>query len=192
MNTSLKRLVIGVSGASGVIYAIRLLKKLAERKDIETYLITSKAVEKIILEETNITLQDLTNLVTASYSENDLDAPLNSGSFLTDGMIIVPCSLKTLAAIALGLSNNVTARAAEVTLKEKRPLILVPRETPLSVAALRNMYRASLNGATILPAMPAFYHKPKDINGLVDYIIGKIFDQLKLRHNLYKRWRESE
>lgn len=192
MNTSLKRLVVGISGASGVIYAIRLLERLAERKDIETYLITSKVVEKILMEETSSTLQDLSNLVTKSYSENDLDAPLNSGSFLTDGMIIVPCSLKTLAAIAVGLSNNVIARAAEVTLKEKRPLIVVPRETPLSLAALRNMYRASLNGATILPAMPAFYHKPHDINELVDYIIGKIFDQLNLHHNLYKRWRESE
>ncbi len=191
MNASLKRLVIGISGASGVIYAIRLLERLAERKDIETYLITSKAVENILLEEAGITTQNLSTLVTASYSENDLNAPLNSGSFLTDGMIIVPCSLKTLAAIALGLSNNVIARVAEVTLKEKRPLILVPRETPLSLAALRNMYRVSLNGAVMLPAMPAFYHKPKDINELVDYIIGKIFDQLKLHHNLYQRWRES-
>ncbi len=127
-------------------------------------------------------------MASRSYSEDDLKAPISSGSFLTDGMVVVPCSLKTLAAIASGFSNNLTARAAEVTLKEGRKLILVPRETPLSLTALRNMCRAAESGAIILPAMPAFYFKPKSLEDLTDYITGKILDQFKISHNLYSRW----
>ncbi|MBS7644818.1 MAG: UbiX family flavin prenyltransferase [Candidatus Bathyarchaeia archaeon] len=182
-----ERLIVAISGASGVIYAVRLLKVLKE-KGVEVYLIVSDAARRILEEESSMKLDNLKGMASRCYGESDLDSPLNSGSFETDGMIVVPCSLKTLAGIALGFPHNLIVRAAEVTLKEGRKLVLVPRETPLSLSALRNMCRAAENGAVILPAMPAFYFKPERLEELVDYIVGKILDQFKISHNLYTRW----
>ncbi len=183
----IERLVVGVTGASGVIYAKRLLEVLSE-KNIETHVIVSKTAEKIIKHELEMSRVEFEKLGRYSYREDEVDAPLSSGSFKTDGMIIIPCSLKTLAGIASGYTDNLILRAADVTLKEKRTLVLVPRETPLNAIHLYNMLKLARIGAIILPAMPAFYHKPKKIEELVDFITGKILDILGIEHQLFKRW----
>jgi len=181
------RLIVAITGASGVIYGKRLLEVLRE-KGVETHLIVSKVGKKIIEHELGITESELEKLANHIYEEEDLAAPLASGTFLTDGMIIIPCSTKTLAGIVHGYSENLILRAAEVALKERRKLILVPRETPLSVVHLRNLLELAIQGVVIIPAMPAFYHKPKDIDGLVDFVVGKVLDSLGITHELFKRW----
>jgi 4-hydroxy-3-polyprenylbenzoate decarboxylase len=184
------RLIVAITGASGVIYGKRLLKVLRE-KNVETHLIISKAAEKVIEYELGMAKEDLEKLADHAYDVDDWSAPIVSGSFKTDGMIIIPCSMKTLAGIAHGYSDNLVLRAADVTLKEKRRLILVPRETPLNVVHLRNMLVLAKQGAVIVPAMPAYYHKPKDIDDQVDFVVGKVLDLLEIKHTLYKRWREA-
>lgn len=181
------RLIVAITGASGVIYGKRLLEVL-RKKNIETHLIVSRSSEKIIRHELGITKSELEKLANYAYEENDLAAPLSSGSFLTDGTVIIPCSTKTLAGIAHGYSENLILRAAEVTLKERRKLIIVPRETPLSTVHLRNLLDLSTQGVIIIPAMPAFYHKPKSISELVDFIVGKVLDSLGIMHELFERW----
>jgi len=181
------RLVVGVTGASGVVYAKRLLEVLKD-KNIETHIVVSKTAERIIKHELEMDRADFEKLGRYCYREDHVDAPLASGSFKTDGMIIIPCSLKTLAGIASGYADNLILRAADVTLKEKRKLILVPRETPLNAIHLRNMLELAKIGVVILPAMPAFYHKPKSIHELVDFIVGKILDIFEIEHELFKRW----
>ncbi|MEM0079229.1 MAG: UbiX family flavin prenyltransferase [Nitrososphaerota archaeon] len=181
------RFIVAITGASGVIYGKRLLEVLKD-KDAEIHLVISRSAEKIIEYELGVSRRDLEKYADYNYSENDLDSPLASGSFKTDGMIIVPCSLKTIAGIASGFSSNLILRAADVTIKEGRKLILVPRETPLSSIHLRNMLELARIGVVILPAMPAFYHKPTSIQDLVDFIVGKILDNLGIEHNLYRRW----
>jgi 4-hydroxy-3-polyprenylbenzoate decarboxylase len=184
------RLIVAITGASGVIYGMRLLKVLQE-KNVETHLIISKAAEKVVEHELEKTKADIEKLAIYTYNVDDWSAPIVSGSFKTDGMIIIPCSMKTLAGVAHGYSDNLVLRAADVTLKEKRTLVLVPRETPLNVVHLRNMLMLAKQGVTILPAMPAYYHKPKDFDDLVDFIVGKVLDLLGINHALYKRWSES-
>ncbi|MDH5713444.1 MAG: UbiX family flavin prenyltransferase, partial [Candidatus Bathyarchaeota archaeon] len=178
------------TGASGAVYGERLLKMLRE-KNVETHLIISKAAEKVIEHELEMAKEDVRKLADHAYDVDDWSAPVASGSFKTDGMVIIPCSMKTLAGIAHGYSDNLVLRAADVTLKEKRRLILVPRETPLNVVHLRNMLALAEQGVVIVPAMPAYYHKPKDINDLVDFVVGKVLDLLGIEHKLYKRWREA-
>jgi len=182
------RLVIAITGCSGVIYGVRLLE-VCHQLGIETDLIISQAAERILKHELGKSAEDLRKLATRSCSPADLTAPLASGSVLTDGMVIAPCSMKTLGAIASGYAADLIARAADVALKQNRPLVLVPRETPLNLIHLENMAKLRRAGAIILPAMPAFYHKPRDIAGLVDFIVGKILDVLKVEHQLYQRWR---
>jgi len=182
------RLIVAITGASGVIYGKRLLEVLRE-KNVETHLIISRAAEKVIEHELEIAKGDLEELANYPYDVDDLSAPFVSGSFKTDGMIIIPCSMKTLAGIAHGYSDNLVLRAADVTLKEKRKLVLVPRETPFNVIHLRNMLALAEQGVVIVPAMPAYYHKPKGINDLVDFVVGKVLDLLGIDHTLYKRWR---
>jgi len=182
------RLIVAITGASGVIYGKRLLKVLRE-KNVETHLIISKAAKKVIKHELGTTKEDLEKLAEHVYDVDDWSSPVVSGSFKTDGMIIIPCSMKTLAGIAHGYSDNLILRAADVTLKEKRRLILVPRETPLNVVHLRNMLELAEQGVVIVPAMPAYYHKPKGIGDLVDFVVGKVLDLLGIDHTLYKRWR---
>jgi len=185
------RLILGITGASGVIYGKRLLEVLHDM-NIETHLVISRTAERIIKHELSMVKKDLENLASCVYEDDDWDCQIVSGSFKTDGMIIVPCSMKTLAGIASGYSDNVILRAADVTLKEKRKLVLVPRETPLSAIHLRNMLELAEQGVLIVPAMPAFYHKPKSINEVVDFVVGKILDLLDIEHALYVRWQEIQ
>jgi len=182
------KLVIGISGASGVIYGKRLLEILYDINHIETYLVISKSAQKIIKMELDIDINRLFDLANYCYDSNDISAPISSGSFKTDGMIISPCSMKTLAGIAQGYSSNLLLRAADVTLKERRPLILVPRESPLSAIHLENMLKLARLGVFILPPVPAFYNKPERIEEIVNYTVGKILDIFKINHNLFKRW----
>jgi len=184
------RLIIAITGASGAIYGKRLLEVLRNKK-IETHLIISKAAEKIIEYELEATKKDIEKLASYVYSVDDLAAPISSGSFKTDAMIIIPCSMKTLAGIAHGYTENLILRTADVMLKEKRKLILVPRETPLNIIHLRNMLELAKQGVTIVPAMPAYYHKPKQISDIVDYMVGKVLDCLEIEHRLFKRWSGS-
>jgi 4-hydroxy-3-polyprenylbenzoate decarboxylase len=182
------RLVIAITGCSGVVYGVRLLE-VCSQLGIETDLIVSQAAEYLLKNEMGKSVEDLQRLATRSFSPSDLSAPLASGSVPTDGMVIVPCSMKTLGALASGYAAELITRAADVALKQNRPLVLVPRETPLNLIHLENMVKLKEAGATVLPAMPAFYHEPRDIPGLVDFIVGKILDILKVEHQLYQRWR---
>jgi len=181
------RLIVAITGASGIIYGKRLLEVLQEKR-VETHLIVSKAAEKVIEHELEMTKKDLERLASHVYCVDDLSAPFMSGSFQTDGMIIIPCTMKTLAGIASGYSDNLILRAADVTLKERRKLIVVPRETPLSIVHLRNLLEVAKLGVFVVPAMPAYYHKPKRIDDLVDFVVGKVLDCLGLEHKLFKRW----
>ena len=181
-------LIIAITGCSGVVYGVRLLE-VCRQLGIETDLIVSQAAERILEFELGRTVDNLRKLATRSYSPTDLTAPLASGSTPVDGMVIAPCSMKTLGAIASGYAADLITRTADVALKQNRPLVLVPRETPLNMIHLENMAKLRRAGAIVLPAMPAFYHKPRDIAGLVDFIVGKIFDVLKVEHQLYQRWR---
>jgi len=185
------RLIIAITGASGVIYGKRLLEVLQNKK-IETHLIISNAAEKIIEHELEDTKEDIEKLAHHVYSVDDLTASIASGSFKTDAMIIIPCSMKTLAGITHGYAENLILRVADVMLKEKRKLILVPRETPLNIIHLRNMLELAEQGVTIVPATPAFYHKPTSVPAIVDFIVGKILDLLDIEHTLYVRWKKTK
>lgn len=182
-----KRIVVGISGASGVIYGVRLLNLLKET-DYETHLIISKAGKLNIEIETDHRPGDVIAMADYSYDHADMAAALASGSFLTAGMVVAPCTIKTLAGIANSYTENLLVRAADVTLKEKRKLVLVVRETPLHKGHLRLMAQAADMGAHILPPVPSFYHQPKTIDDIIDQTIGKIFDYLGIAHHLFKRW----
>ncbi|UCE29352.1 MAG: UbiX family flavin prenyltransferase [Candidatus Bathyarchaeota archaeon] len=184
------RLVVAITGASGVIYGERLLQVL-QSKNVETHLIISKAAEKVIEHELETSMNDLKRLANHVYDMDDWSAPMVSGSFKSDGMVIIPCSMKTLAGIVHGYSDNIILRTADVTLKEERRLIIVPRETPLSTIHLRNMLKLAEQNVTIIPAMPAYYHKPQGIDDLVNFVVGKVLDRLEIEHSLVKRWQES-
>ncbi len=184
------KIVIGFSGASGIIYGIRLLEVL-HSINIQTYLIISEWAKKNIVIETTKTLEYVKSLSSVNYDNSKLDASVSSGSFLHDGMVIVPCSMKSLSSIANGYDDTLISRAASVTLKESRKLILVPRETPLSRIHLENMIKVQEAGAIILPAMPGFYHNPSSIDQIVDHLVGKILDQLKIKHDLFSRWKDQ-
>ena len=181
------RLVVGISGASGVIYGLRTLEILHSMK-IETHVVLSQWGEKNIEIETDKTIEYVRSLATALYGNDSLAAPISSGSFLHSGMIIVPCSMKTLASIANGYDETLISRAAGVTLKESRLLVVVPRETPLSRIHLQNMLKLAEAGAVILPALPGFYHKPTSLQDMVDHLVSKIIDQFNIRNNLSRRW----
>ncbi|HYY86775.1 MAG TPA: UbiX family flavin prenyltransferase [Nitrososphaeraceae archaeon] len=184
------KIVIGLSGASGIIYGIRLIEVL-HSINIQTYLIISEWAKKNIEIETDKTLEYVKSLSSVNYDNFRLDASVSSGSFLHDGMVIVPCSMKSLSSIANGYDDTLISRAASVTLKESRKLIIVPRETPLSRIHLENMIKLQQAGAIILPAMPGFYHKPSTIEEIVDHLVGKILDQLNIKHDLFKRWKDQ-
>lgn len=183
----MQRLLVGISGSSGAIYGIRLLEVL-KVIGIETHLIVSNAAKKTIVLETECSVAQVESLASKSYRIDDVAAGPASGSFRTQGMVVVPCSMKTLSGIANGYSDNLLLRAAEVTLKERRPLILVARETPLTTIHIENMLRAARAGATILPAMPGFYTRPRTLGDVVDYLVGKVLDQLNIEHDISGRW----
>jgi 4-hydroxy-3-polyprenylbenzoate decarboxylase len=185
---SSKRLIIGISGASGVIYGIRLLAQLAERPDVETHLVVSRAARLVIAREVEQTIAEIEALADVAYRPDDLAAPIASGSFITDGMVIAPCSIKTLSAIANSYAANLLRRAADVTLKERRPLVLVVRETPLHLGHLRLMAHATEIGATILPPIPAFYGHPQTIENLIDETLGRVLSHVGVENELYTRW----
>lgn len=185
----MRRLVVGISGASGAIYGIRFLELLRAVPDLETHLVISDAGRRTIAEETDWALRDVEALATKKYSDRDIGASLASGSFKTDGMVIVPCSIKSAAAIAHCLTDTLLARAADVTLKEGRPLILVVRETPLHLGHLRMLTQLAEMGAVILPPMPAFYNRPKQIDEIVDHTLARVLDRLRLPHSLVPEWR---
>lgn len=181
------KVLLGIGGASGSIYGIRLFEELLKSK-VETHLIVSYGAKKILEHETKHNFVDLKKKASFCYDNDDMFAGPASGSFQLDAMVVAPCSMKTLSAIANGYSDTLTSRAAFCCLKEGRKLILVIRETPLDLTGIKNMLSVKQAGATILPAMPGFYHKPKKIEDLVDFIVGKILDQLGIKHSLFKRW----
>ena len=183
------KLILAITGASGVIYGKRLLEVL-RNKNVDVHLVISQAAERIIAHELGITKKSLEKLANHFYEVNDWSSPIVSGSFKTDAMVIAPCSMKTLAGIANGFAENVILRAADVALKEKRKLILVPRETPLNTIHLQNMLDLTKQGVIIVPAMPAYYHKPKTIEEIIDFVVGRVLDKLDVEHSLYKRWQE--
>ena len=185
-----KRIIVGISGASGVIYGVRILKLLAQR-DLETHLIISEAGKKNIEIETGYKVDEVAAMSNYTYDNRDVGAALASGSFLTGGMVIIPCTIKTLSGIANSYADNLLVRAADVTLKEKRKLALVVRETPLHKGHLRLMTMAADMGAHIMPPVPSFYHQPKTIDDIIDQTIGKVFDYFGLDHKLFRRWGKS-
>jgi 4-hydroxy-3-polyprenylbenzoate decarboxylase len=178
---------VAITGASGVVYGIRMLEVLKELH-VETYLIMSEWGAKNVKIETDETADYVRSLAAKCYEDDNMAAPVSSGSFKTDGMAIVPCSMKTLASIANAFDDSLVSRAAGVCIKEQRKLVLVPRETPLSKIHLDNMSKLAGAGAVILPAMPGFYHRPKTMNDLIDHVVGKVLDQFNIDHGLFKRW----
>jgi 4-hydroxy-3-polyprenylbenzoate decarboxylase len=180
-------ITVGISGASGVQYGIRLLEVLAE-KGIKTHLVLTDAAKQIIEIETDYTPDTVEKLAAWSYSQKNFSAPIASGSYRTTGMVIAPCSMKTLAAVANGVSDTLLTRAADVCLKEERKLILMTRETPLNLIHLENMLRAKKAGASILPACPGFYSKPKTLDELIDTMVGRALDLLGIENEMYQRW----
>ena len=183
-----QRLVVGITGASGTIYGIRLLEVLRDTP-IETHLVMSEAAKRVAELETGYTPAQVEALADVVYGNDEIDAPISSGSFLTMGMIVAPCSIKSLSAIAHCYNDTLLARAADVVLKERRKLVLVVRETPLHLGHLRLMAEVTEYGAVVLPPVPSFYHQPETIADIVDQTVGKILDQFGVEHDLFKRWR---
>ncbi|HHW91313.1 MAG TPA: UbiX family flavin prenyltransferase [Firmicutes bacterium] len=182
------RLVVGITGASGAIYGIRLLEAL-KKYGVETYLIMTRWAEETIRIETDYAPDYVRSLAYRVLDNNDLGAPVSSGSFRTGGMIIAPCSMKTLAGIATGYTENLMVRAADVCLKERRPLLLLTRETPLNMIHLENMLKLSRAGAVIMPPVPAFYNRPQTIDDLVEHTVGRLLDSVGIANDgLFKRW----
>lgn len=181
-------LIIGITGASGVIYGIRLLELLSKNEAIETHLIISEAGEMNIGYETDWKIEDVKAMASFCYRINDISARIASGSFKTEGMIITPCTVKTMSALANSYADNLLTRAGDVTLKERRKLILLVRETPLHLGHIRSMEKLAEMGAIIMPPVPAFYYRPRTIQDIIDHTIGKILDILGIEHNLFERW----
>jgi 4-hydroxy-3-polyprenylbenzoate decarboxylase len=178
------RYIVAITGCSGIRYGIRLLEELEGEKE----LIVSEMGKKVLEQETDLGYEDMDSLADDVYEDDDLFAPPASGTHKVDAMIICPCSQSTVAKLASGLSDSLITRAASVTMKEHRKLILVPRETPLNEIMLENELRLARAGAVILPASPAFYEEPKGLEDMIDFVVGKVLDQLGQEHDLFKRW----
>lgn len=183
----MKSLVVGMTGASGAVFGVRLLEA-ARGAAIETHLVVSKWGRRTLEHETGKSLDDLRALADRHYGPADMGALMSSGSFPVDGMAVAPCSARSLAAIAAGLSENLIHRAADVMIKERRPLVLVVRETPLSAIHLENMLKLARLGVTIMPPVPAFYNRPRSIEAMVDHTVARVFDQFGLRLDMAERW----
>jgi gallate decarboxylase subunit B len=183
-----KAVLIGITGASGALYGIRLLEVLKEKSKIDVHLILSEWANETIRIETSYTSEQVISMADTVYDNHDMASAVSSGSFPMEGMIIIPASMKTVAGIACGFSSNLILRAADVTIKEQRKLILVPRETPLSVIHLENLLKLARHGVSIIPAVPGFYSQPKTIADLVDHTVGKVLDQFGIEHKLFQRW----
>ncbi len=183
-----RRLIVAISGASGPHYGVRLVEVLRERTDVEVHLILSTGARATISYELERDPDELLDLAHVVHDERDLAASVASGTFVTDGMVVAPCSVKTLSAVATSYDDNLVARAADVCLKERRPLVLVVRETPLHLGHLRLMQQATEAGAVVLPPVPGFYHRPRSIADLVDHTVTKVLDQLGIHLDLIDRW----
>jgi flavin prenyltransferase len=181
-------LIVGISGASGAIYGVRLLEALHGKK-IAAHLIVSKSAALTLKEETDISIDHVRSLAQTTYQNTDIGAAISSGSFRTRGMVIAPCSIRTLSDIAYGTTDSLLSRAADVTLKERRRLVLVVREAPLHAGHLRSMLAATENGAVIVPPVPAFYHRPKTVDDIVNQTVGRCLDLFDIDVGLVKRWR---
>jgi 4-hydroxy-3-polyprenylbenzoate decarboxylase len=182
------RLIVGISGSTGAIYGIRLLQVLRNRPDVETHLIVSAPAKRTILEETDYTIKDVEALATRSYDNRDIGAAPAGGSFKTIGMAIVPCSIRTAAALATSTGDTLLCRAGDVTLKEGRPLVVGVRETPLHVGHLRQLTTLAELGAVIFPPVPAFYDRPTTLDDIVNHTVGRILDRLRLPQDLVREW----
>ena len=185
----MRRLIIGMTGSTGAIFGVRFLEALKQAGDVESHLVISKWAQRTIEHETNYTVEQVRALASVVHSPGDMGATLSSGSFLTEGMVVVPCSMRTLAGIAHGYGEHLVHRAADVVLKEGRKLVLVARETPLSNIHLENMLKLSRMGVTMLPPMLAFYNHPKSIDDLVDHIVARALDQFGIAAPFAKRWK---
>jgi flavin prenyltransferase len=183
-----KRIVVGISGASGTIYGVRLLEVLRDVDGIETHLIVSRGAGVTMEHETSMSVKSVESLADIVHPPGHLAASISSGSYRTEGMIVAPCSMKSLAMIANSLNDNLLVRAADVTLKERRKLVIIPRETPLHLGHLRHMTALTEMGAVILPPVPSFYHKPRTIDDIVNQTVGKTLDQFDIPHDLFNRW----
>ncbi len=184
-----KKLIVGISGATGAIYGVRLLQILKTTPKVETHLVMSKAAERTIAFETPLTVKEVQALADVTYNVQDIGATISSGSFPVEGMIVAPCSMKTLAAVATSYTTDLLSRSADVTLKEGRRLILMVRETPMHLGHLRLMVQAAEIGATILPPLPAFYNFPKTLEDIINHTVGRTLDLFHLDVDLVKRWR---
>jgi flavin prenyltransferase len=178
------RCVVAITGCSGVRYGIRLLEEIEGEKE----LVISAMGRKVLEQETDASYEEVCSMADVVYEDGDLFAPPASGTHVIDAMVICPCSQSTIAKLAAGMADSLITRAASVTLKERRKLVLVPRETPLSTIMLENELRLARAGAAVLPASPAFYHEPTSVDQLVDFVVGKVLDQLDQEHDLFKRW----
>lgn len=186
-----KRIVVGLSGATGAVYGIRLLEALRDA-EVESHLVLTDPGARNIELETDLTVEYVKGLATKVHDIGNIAATIASGSFFTDGMAVCPCSMKTLSGIVNSYNENLLNRAADVTLKERRRLVLVPRETPLHKGHLDLLTRAADLGAIILPPMVAFYHRPKTVGQIIDQTVGKVLDALEIEHNLFNRWEGDE
>jgi 4-hydroxy-3-polyprenylbenzoate decarboxylase len=182
-----RRLVVGISGASGTIYGIRMLE-LLQKTDIETHLVMSKSAEMTLVYETKYKPKDVRALASVNHPATDIGASISSGSFPTMGMIVVPCSIRTMSEIATGVTSSLLSRAADVVLKEKRRLILAVRETPLHVGHLRTLTTLAEIGAVVAPIVPAFYNKPKTVDDVINHTVGRLLDFFDIETKLVKRW----
>ena len=197
----MKRIIVGLTGASGTVYGTRLVEVLADQTNFEVHLTISPAGARSLLEEVGIDIDvdnfELSDLIGRDadnviyHNPNDIGASIASGSFRTEGMVIIPCSMGTVASVAMGLSRNLLQRSADVCMKERRKLVLVVRETPFSTIHLENMLKLSKNGVTILPAMPAFYHFPDTIDDQINFVVSKTLDQFGIEAGLIRRWKEK-
>ncbi|PLX39755.1 MAG: 3-octaprenyl-4-hydroxybenzoate carboxy-lyase [Deltaproteobacteria bacterium] len=187
-----KRIVVGISGATGPQYGIRILEVLKDVEDVETHLVISDSSKRNIVLETDWKVDDVMDLADVTYDFNDVGASIASGSFITEGMVIAPCSVKTASAIAHCYNENLLVRAADVTLKERRNLVIMFRETPLHKGHLEILNRCADNGAILMPPMISMYHRPKTVQDIIDQSVGKALDALKIEHNLFRRWVGSD
>ena len=182
------RLIVGISGSSGAIYGVRLVQVLRDDPNIEVHLVMSDAARLTIAHETEVTPDEVASWADVVHDVRDISATISSGSFITAGMAVAPCSIRTLASIANSLNDNLLTRAADVCLKERRKLVIVPRETPLHLGHLRQMMEVTQSGAVVLPPVPSFYHLPKTVMDIVDHTVGKVLDQFEIDKKLFKRW----
>lgn len=190
MSISSRRMVVGISGASGSVYGIRLLEAL-RKVDVESHLVISRSGKRTIFEETNLKLEDVRSLADVYYPSDDIGAAISSGSFRTLGMVVAPCSIRSLAEIAYGNTTSLLTRAVDVALKERRKVVLMCRETPLRIAHLKAMQAAAEDGALIMPPVPAFYTRPDSLDDIIDHTIGRVLDYFDIETDLVRRWGED-